>query len=399
MPDPERPTTDPSPFPAHRIDQADHSAAARPAGIAPGVHPVGVAPFAVDIATEEAADLSDRRRSRRRPRIIAAAAVTGAMALMPLAGPTAIARERDRHAMRVASAELFLRQKAGEVDAARTAPTAGAATADAAPAGRSRPRSTPAADEDQGDATAGSAVAQQPVEGKAGRGADEQGQQTGGAQPATAPAPADAKGEAEGEAEDRPAVQPPPAKEPTAIASVSGIRLFVPSMETAVVGFHEAAVPGSLEMASVAPLKAKHNPRPMPEITKTQPQQVAPVMVLPTRARSAPPSTAIDIAVPAGEEILSMVDGTVTAVLPYTLYGQHADFRVEIQPQGRPDLRVVMIHMDDIAVEVGDRVRRGETRIAGTAKPFPFESQIDRFAEDLAGRAMPHVHVEVKQVG
>lgn len=86
----------------------------------------------------------------------------------------------------------------------------------------------------------------------------------------------------------------------------------------------------------------------------------------------------------------------MTAVLPYTLYGQHADVRVEIEPAGRPDLRVVMIHVSDVQVEVGDMLTGGESVVAGSATPFPFESQIDRFTEEVGGRALPHVHLEVR---
>ena len=366
-----------------------------PTGIPADAYPLGVAPIAAGVEHDEPLP---RPRVRSRPRLLAAAAVTGAMALLPLAGPTALARDRDRHAMRVASAELFLRSKAAEIPAAPAGPPASDAGGTSAtgsaeePAGRSRP--LPGPDAAPADATGTDVPSgDRPERQDAAPAAADDGA------PDAEAAEAASTDETAAKAGNRPAEQPPAPKEPTPVASVSGIRLVVPSMATAVVGFHEAAIPGSLEMASVAPLEAKHNPRPMPEIAKTQPEQVAPVMVLPTRARPAPPSTAMDVAVPAGEEILSLVDGTVTAVLPYTLYGEHPDFRVEIQPEGRPDLRVVMIHVSDVSVEAGDEVRKGETLVAGTATQFPFESQIDRFTEDLAGQATPHVHVEVKQVG
>lgn len=59
-------------------------------------------------------------------------------------------------------------------------------------------------------------------------------------------------------------------------------------------------MPGSLPMASVAPLAANHNRGAIPQIAKLQAHQVAPVMVLPTRERPQVPSTAVDIAIPEG---------------------------------------------------------------------------------------------------
>jgi hypothetical protein len=87
------------------------------------------------------------------------------------------------------------------------------------------------------------------------------------------------------------------------------------------------------------------------------------------------------------------VSGTVTDVREYVLYGGHRDVRLEIAPDDAPDLRLVMIHIADVDVEAGDEVTAGETVVAGTARPFPFGSQIDRFTEP---DRWPHVHIEVK---
>lgn len=357
-----------------------------PAHGGPGRYPTGVAPLAATAIP--ATPLPARAR---RPRMVVAAAVTGAMALMPLAGPTALARERDRHEMRVASAELFLRQKAAEPATSPAEPAPGQADG-AQGKTRTEPRPGAAAPGGRGHAApAPAAPAAEEPGAEAAAGADTPPAAAGDAEDEAAPAGPTGP--------EEPAADQPAPRAPTPIAAVSGIRLLVPSMQTVLVGFHEAAMPGSLPMASVAPLEANHNPGAIPEIAKTQPHQVAPVMVLPTRARAQAPSTAIDIAIPAGEEVLAPIDGTVTAVLPYTLYGQHADVRVEIEPAGRPDLRVVLIHVSGVEVEVGDTLTGGETVVAGSATQFPFDSQIDRFTEEIVGRALPHVHVEVRPTG
>lgn len=353
-----------------------------PQGITPSAYPLGIAPLAVSAEARPTVSFRGRRA-----RLTVAAAVTGAMALLPLAGPTAHARERDRHEMRVASAEIHLRTVAHDLSTAGEGPagTGGSARRENAAPGRGAAVSQPAPGRPAAapSTAAESAEAAEP------------------AAPAEGPADTGAGAAATTPGDDAGAAEAPPARPsaPTPIVAVSGIRLLVPSMDTVIAGFHEAAMPGSLEMASVAPLEKNHNPKPMPAIAKTQDEQVAPVMVLPTRDRAQPPSSAIDVAIPAGKQVTAPVDGTVTAVLPYTLYGQHPDHRIEIQPAGRPDLRVIMIHVSDVSVASGDQLKGGETVVAGSATQFPFESQIDRFAIEKVGKALPHVHMEVKKVG
>lgn len=186
---------------------------------------------------------------------------------------------------------------------------------------------------------------------------------------------------------------------PTPIATFEDVEIVVPSMETAVVGFHESASPGSVTLASAAPLEEEHNVKETPVVDDPVEHQVAPVVELPTRNRASEASSAVDIAIPEGEQVLAPVSGRVTAVSPYFLYGQHPDVRVEIEPEGRPDLRVVVIHVSDVEVQPGDRLIAGETAFAGTATQFPFESQIDRFAAAETGAPHPHVHVEMTRVG
>ena len=85
------------------------------------------------------------------------------------------------------------------------------------------------------------------------------------------------------------------------------------------------------------------------------------------------------------------------AVDPYLLYDRHPDTRIVIQPDGRPDLELVVLHVTGHAVAVGDRVVAGVTPIAASSTPLPFESQIDRFTMAEIGRATPHVHLEMRR--
>jgi biotin carboxyl carrier protein len=74
--------------------------------------------------------------------------------------------------------------------------------------------------------------------------------------------------------------------------------------------------------------------------------------------------TSIDIGAPAGTTLRSPVTGTVVLVKDYMLYDEVPDVEIHIQPDGRPDLDVVLIHNDTPLVKAGDKVEAGVTEIA-----------------------------------
>ena len=60
-----------------------------------------------------------------------------------------------------------------------------------------------------------------------------------------------------------------------------------------------------------------------------------------------------------GAIVLSPVTGVVTVVTTYKLEGVGTDYRVEIEADGADAVRVVLIHLTDIVVKVGERVEGG----------------------------------------
>jgi hypothetical protein len=52
-----------------------------------------------------------------------------------------------------------------------------------------------------------------------------------------------------------------------------------------------------------------------------------------------------------------------------------------------------VLHVHGLAVQPGQRVQAGVTRLAAGARQLPFESQVDELR--TADPAWPHVHVEV----
>lgn len=74
--------------------------------------------------------------------------------------------------------------------------------------------------------------------------------------------------------------------------------------------------------------------------------------------------TSIDIGAEAGTLEYAPVTGTVVLVTEYQLYDTCTDYEIHIQPDGHPELDVVVIHDTDPLVGAGDHVVAGATPIA-----------------------------------
>ncbi len=180
------------------------------------------------------------------------------------------------------------------------------------------------------------------------------------------------------------------------IASHEGVEFFQMSDRTVLVGFHEAALPGAKPLTVASTPDADHGRGTVSSESGDDPLRT---MILPTRARTTGAASAMDVVIPAREAVFAPVTGTVTELDHYQLYGRHPDNRMVIVPDARPDLRVVVLHIEGLKVDVGDKVTAGQTKIAVGANPFTFESQIDRFARPLMtkkGDPTPHVHIELR---
>ena len=76
----------------------------------------------------------------------------------------------------------------------------------------------------------------------------------------------------------------------------------------------------------------------------------------------------------------------------YTLYCDHVDQFVVIEPDARPGWEVKVLHFEGLAVSKGQRVEAGVTRIGANARVLPFPSQVEEYT---GLPPWPHVHVEV----
>ena len=86
------------------------------------------------------------------------------------------------------------------------------------------------------------------------------------------------------------------------------------------------------------------------------------------------------------------VTGTVKRGGTYTLYCDHRDEYLVIDPDAHPGWEVKLFHFEGLQVATGQRVEAGVTVVGARARVLPFESQVD---ESTAAPAWPHVHVEV----
>lgn len=105
--------------------------------------------------------------------------------------------------------------------------------------------------------------------------------------------------------------------------------------------------------------------------------------------------TSIDIGAAAGAEVRSPVTGTVVLVRDYQLYEEMPDIEVHIQPDGRPDLDCVLIHLADAGVKAGDKVQAGITPIASVRdiESVLTDVQLGFFTPE--GTGGNHTHVQV----
>ncbi|HJP66461.1 MAG TPA: M23 family metallopeptidase [Actinomycetota bacterium] len=184
----------------------------------------------------------------------------------------------------------------------------------------------------------------------------------------------------------RPAV---PTAQP--MASVRGLTLFLPATQVTVVAYHEAALARALRLRPDGRCIRNANKW---KFTTPKPTAGPDYMVMSSRGRPHPATSAVDVAMPKGSRVLAPVTGTIVSVKRYYLYGQYFDFKVVVRPTSSPKLLVTIIHLDRLRVHKGDVVTAGRSAI-GIPRVFPFGSQVNNYI----GAGIPHVHLEVKERG
>lgn len=193
-----------------------------------------------------------------------------------------------------------------------------------------------------------------------------------------------------------------PSAEPTPIfARVKGLELRLPVRveDLTEVGFHQASYSYALRMKSAMPaadMKAakreKGTGRDIALQQKGADAELVGSALVMWRNRPGKPDTAVDVGARAGSPVLAPLTGTVVKVKRYSLYGKYDDFELHIQPDGKPGLDLVMIHISDLTVKPGDRVRGGVTPV-GTVRKL--SDRVNHQLGDYTRGGGDHTHIQL----
>lgn len=187
------------------------------------------------------------------------------------------------------------------------------------------------------------------------------------------------------------------------IAEYDGVLLHSPIRARELEGilFHQAsfetALPMETQLPEADPEAMENNPD--YEIAREQPTGdewlVAKALHLWREYTPTAMDTSVDLGAEAKTQVYAPVTGTVVLVNTYDLYDVVKDYEIHIQPDGRPDLDVVEIHIQDVSVKAGDRVIGGETPIAKVrdlAAEDITDIQLAYYSKEGHGN---HTHVQV----
>ena len=177
------------------------------------------------------------------------------------------------------------------------------------------------------------------------------------------------------------------------------LRLPVPLEDLTEVGYHQAAYSYARRLKSATPAadmtaakKNKGTGRDLSLQESGDQAKLTGTSLVMWRSRPGKPDTAVDVGAKAGSPALAPVTGTVVKIKSYRLYGQHDDYELHIQPEGRPDLDCVMIHIDDLTVKAGDPVVAGVTQIGVIRK---LSDRIDHQLRTYTKDGGDHIHIQL----
>lgn len=180
------------------------------------------------------------------------------------------------------------------------------------------------------------------------------------------------------------------------------LHLAIDAAQLTAVAFHQAAGDSALHLSSLVPdadmalaAELKAVPPVTPQEGTDQGLWEGVCLRLWRSGRGGEPDTAVDMGADPGTPVWSPVTGVVVEVRPYLLYDKHEDYEIHIRPEGRDDVDVVLIHVTDVAVKAGDRVKGGVTQLAAVRR---MSDKIDIQLGGYTTNGGDHVHVQLNRI-
>lgn len=178
------------------------------------------------------------------------------------------------------------------------------------------------------------------------------------------------------------------------LASNGDLQLMLPIFEQEVtaIGFHPVA---DDNVVGLLPSGYQTNVSFISRgLSRVLPEGEGPAYVLMEEdGRAGALTAAMDVGAPAGSVIHAPVDGTIAGIKPYMAKGKCADVEVRIQPQAQSRLQVVLTHIDNTQVSLGQPVRAGVTRL-GSVRQLDgcLEQHLGQYTYDNGN----HLHMQVE---
>jgi hemolysin type calcium-binding protein len=177
---------------------------------------------------------------------------------------------------------------------------------------------------------------------------------------------------------------------PLAFASAGGVTLEEPAAHVVAITYHESLFRSAAALRPQGHLILNDNPRFRPPPSSPGPGY----LVMRTRHRGTPPTSASDVVLDKGTRVLSPVSGTVVSVTLYRLYCEVRDIRVIIRPDANRHVTVMVLHVTDVSVHAGQHVVASWSRI-GVPRALGVHEQ----EYDYVPGHHPHVHLELEKNG
>ena len=198
-----------------------------------------------------------------------------------------------------------------------------------------------------------------------------------------------------------------PLREPTQVfATYRSLNLRLPIDPSCItaLAFHQASGDKALDMDSLAPdadmaqaakVKAVASGTSAETTGAVQAVWQGSVLRLWRSNRTGKPDTAADVGADPGTDVYAPVSGTIAQVRAYELYDKYPDYEIHITPDGWPEIDLVMLHVDDLSIAVGDRVVGGATRIACVRQ---MSDKIDIQLGGYTKNGGDHVHIQLNRM-